>query len=276
MTRWIGRHPVAAFLIMVYAITTATSLSPVLTRRDLLPYGQAPYDLLAHVVGTATAAFIVTAAYGGGAGVRDLVRRCLQWRVGVGWYLLALLGPTLLTLVLAAVLDGSVLNALSDNWPQLLTVVLPSLAFAFLLSNFSEEIGWTGFLFNHVQDRHRPMQAAALVAVPFALAHLPGFIVEGGSVVDGLVILGVLFIPQVASRILAAWFYNKTFHSVIIVGLFHSSYNVTTQSAFSDAFLPVGDDVQFLLLLAVPIVSAVIVAALTRGRLGQRREVEHG
>jgi uncharacterized protein len=276
VTRWIGRHPVAAFLILVYVITTATSLSPVLTRRDLLPYGQAPYDLLAHVVGTAIPAFIVTAAYGGGAGVRDLLRRCFQWRVGVGWYLLALVGPTLLTLGLAYAMEGSVVNALSGNWSELLTVVLPSLAFAFLLSNFSEEIGWTGFLFNRVQDRHRPMRAAVLVAFPFALAHLPGFIVEAGSVVDGLVFLGVLFIPQVASRVLAAWFYNKTFQSVAIVGLFHSSYNVTTQSAFSDAFLPVGDDVQFLLLLAVPIVPAILVAAFTRGRLGQGRVVEQG
>lgn len=276
MRRWIGRHPVAAFLIMVYVITTATSLSPALTRRDLLPYGQAPYDLLTHVVGTAIPAFIVTAAYGGGAGVRDLVRRCLRWRVGVGWYLLALLGPALLTLVLAAALEGSVVNALGDNWPQLLTVVLPSLAFAFLLSNFFEEIGWTGFLFNYFQDHHRPMRAAVLVAVPFALAHIPGFIVEGGSVVDGLVILGVLFVPQVASRVLIAWFYNKTFRSVLIVGLTHSAYNVTTQSEFSDAFLPVGDDVQFLLLLAIPIVPAVLVAALTRGRLGLGRELKNG
>ncbi|MGH8959538.1 MAG: CPBP family intramembrane glutamic endopeptidase [Acidimicrobiia bacterium] len=276
MTRWIGRHPVAAFLIMVYVITTATSLSPALTRRDLLPYGQAPYDLLAHLVGTAIPAFIVTAAYGGAAGVRDLVGRCLRWRVGVGWYLLALFGPAFLTLGLAAALEGSVLNALGDNWLQLLSVALPSLAFAFVFSNFFEEIGWTGFLFNHVQGRYPPMRAAALVAVPFALAHVPGFIVEGGSLVDGLVILGVLFIPQVASRVLAAWFYNKALQSVFIVGLFHSAYNVTTQGEFTDAFLPVGDDVQFLLLLAVPIVPAVLVAAFTRGRLGQDRKIAHG
>jgi hypothetical protein len=88
---WIARHPVASFLIMAYVVTVATALSPALTRRDVLPYEHAPYDLLAHVLGSAVPAFIVTSAARGKAGVRGLVRRCLRWRVGIGWYLLALL-----------------------------------------------------------------------------------------------------------------------------------------------------------------------------------------
>lgn len=256
---------------MVYVVTAATSLSPALTRRDLLPYGQAPYDLIAHFVGTAVPAFIVTAAVGGRAAVSDLLRRCLRWKVGIHWYLFALLAPTVLTLLLAFALEGApVLAKLADNWPKMLTLVLPSLAFAFLLSNFFEEVGWTGFLFDRLQGRYRPLQAAAIVAVPFAVAHIPGFIVEGGSVVDGLVIFGVLFVPQVASRLLAGWFYNKSYLSVLIVGLFHSAYNVTTQSEFSNAFLPIPEDVQFLILLAVPIVPALLVAVLTKGRLGHQ------
>lgn len=267
----ISKHPVAAFLIMVYLVNVATALSPALTRRDLLPYSHAPYDLLAHIVGIAFPAFIVTAAMRGTAGVREFVQRCLRWRVGIRWYLIAILGPTVLTLLLATALAGTApLTAVAENWPKFFTLVLPSLAFAFVLSNFYEEIGWTGFLFDRVQDRYQPLKAAAIVSVPFALAHIPGFIVEGGSLVDGLVILGVLFIPQLASRVIVAWLYNNTNRSVLIVGLFHSAYNVTTQAEFSDAFLPVTDEIQFLILVAVPIIPAILIAVLTRGRLSYR------
>jgi membrane protease YdiL (CAAX protease family) len=272
--QWIARHPVAAFLIMAYVVTVATALSPALTRRDLLPYDHAPYDLLAHIVGSAVPAFIVTAALRGSAGVREFFHRCLRWRVGIRWYLLAVLAPTSITLLLATALAGTApLTAVAEDWPTFFTLILPSLAFAFVLSNFYEEIGWTGFLLDRVQDRYRPMKAAAIVSVPFALAHIPGFIVEGGSVVDGLVILGVLFIPQLASRIIAAWFYNNTNRSVLIVGLFHSAYNVTTQAEFSGAFLPVSDDIRFLILVAVPIIPAILIAVLTRGRLSYRPQV---
>lgn len=95
-------------------------------------------------------------------------------------------------------------------------------------------------MLDRIQDRHAPMKAAAIVSVPFALGHLPGFIVEGGSVVEGLVFLGVLFLPQFASRIIVAWLYNNSHRSVLLIGLFHSAYNATTHSEFSEAFLPVG------------------------------------
>jgi hypothetical protein len=49
--RWVVRHPVAAFLVMVYGVNIAVALPSNLTRRDLLPFGFAPYDLLGHIVG---------------------------------------------------------------------------------------------------------------------------------------------------------------------------------------------------------------------------------
>lgn len=54
----------------------------------------------------------------------------------------------------------------------------------------------------------------------------------------------------------------------MIVGLFHAAYNATTQSRYRENFLPVGDDIQLLLYLAVPILPAILIAILTRGRLG--------
>ena len=46
---------------MAYTVTGVTALFPKLTRRDLLPYGQAPYELLGHSLGSAVPAFVVVA-----------------------------------------------------------------------------------------------------------------------------------------------------------------------------------------------------------------------
>jgi membrane protease YdiL (CAAX protease family) len=266
----LARHPVAAFLIMVYGVTVITALPPALTRRDLLPFGQAPYDWLAHIVGSALAAFLVMAALHGRAGVRDLARRSLRWRVGVRWYLLALFGmPVASVLVASALLGATPLGALLEGWPVLVTVVLPHLMLA-IPSNLAEEIGWTGFLLARLQDRHGPLKAAAIVTVPFALFHLPGFFVESGSAVGALVLLAVLAIPHLASRVIVTWLYNSTSQSVLLVGLFHAAFNTTTQD-FARRFIPAPVEAQFLILNGIVIFGALLIAVFTRGRLSYRR-----
>jgi hypothetical protein len=79
---------------MVYAIAWNVFLPVVLQARGLLAL---PVDLteglafdvvvaMASILGVALPAFLVTAATRGGAGVRDLLSRCLRWRVGIVWY----------------------------------------------------------------------------------------------------------------------------------------------------------------------------------------------
>src|SRR5215216_6206491 len=99
LRRLVAQHPVAAFLVMVYAVNIAVALVPVLTRRDILPFDLAPYDSLGHIFGVALPAFIVVATMHGRDGVRDLARRSLRWRTGVRWYLIALLGVPVATVL---------------------------------------------------------------------------------------------------------------------------------------------------------------------------------
>ncbi|MGQ0848209.1 MAG: CPBP family intramembrane glutamic endopeptidase [Actinomycetota bacterium] len=263
----------AAFLIMVYGVNVAVALPPALTRRDLLPFGQAPYDWLGHILGSALPAFLVMAAVHGRAGVRDLARRSLRWRVGVRWYVLALLGmPVATVLVASALLGAAPLNALLEEWASLFTVILPQLLLLIVFSNLYEEIGWTGFLFARLQHRYGPLKASVVVTVPFALFDLPGFIVESGSVTLALALLGLFVIPHLCSRVIVAWLYNNTNHSVLLVGLFHSAFNATTQE-FARRFIPAPVEVQFLILNGILIGAAVLIAVLTRGRLSYTRAV---
>ncbi len=102
----VARHPATAFLVMAFGFGWS-SLIPILLSEN--GFGILPIELpltvvqaLATVLGLALPAFLVTAATGGKAGVRDLLRRCFRWRVGVYWYLIALFG-LLVAVLLAAI-----------------------------------------------------------------------------------------------------------------------------------------------------------------------------
>jgi uncharacterized protein len=264
----VARRPVAAFLVMVYTVNTAVAVVPVLTRRDLLPFGLAPYDSLGHIFGVALPAFIVVAAMHGRDGVRDLAQRTLRWRVGVRWYLIALLVVPVAAVLCASALFGlAPLSALVEKWELLLTVVVPKLVLLILFFNLAEEVGWTGFLQARLQERRGPLKASLIVTVPFALFHLPGWMVEFGFSLAqlhlALAVTAAFGISQLFGRVVVMWLYNNTGYSVLLVGMFHSSFNVTTSTFAS--FIP--REMGFLLAVGVVTVAAVLIVVFTRGRL---------
>src|SRR5689334_21745577 len=123
----VSRHPVAAFLAMVFAVNIVVACVPVLTRPDVLPVVYMPlYSILGPIFGVALPALLVVAATGGRAGVGELASRCLRWRVGVRWYLVAVLSVPIATLLCATVVfGGDLLDVLASRWTQLFTSVLP-------------------------------------------------------------------------------------------------------------------------------------------------------
>jgi hypothetical protein len=83
LRRLVARHPVAAFLSMAYAVTVTLAVVELRTQADIrLPLNLPLSGALDHLCGVALPAFLVMAALHGRAGVRDLARRSLRWRVG--------------------------------------------------------------------------------------------------------------------------------------------------------------------------------------------------
>jgi uncharacterized protein len=201
---WIIRHPIATFLVLVYATTTALVFVPqALTEPGLLPGGATPHVALENVLGSAVPAFIVTALISGKAGVRDLARRSFRWRVPLRWYAISLLVPAMVLLVFVTIIYGlAPLHALGQNWRLLFTSFLAGLAVMVVLNNVAEEIGWTGFVFARLHDRHGPLRAALATTVFFWLYHVPSFYVETRSWVTTAV----------------GWLYNGAGSSVLIAG----------------------------------------------------------
>jgi DNA mismatch endonuclease, patch repair protein len=139
-------------------------------------------------------------------------------------------------------------------------------------TRLAEEVGWTGFLQARLQERHGPLKASLIVTVPFALFQLPGWMVEFEQGLSqfhlALLLTGVFGISQLFGRVIIMWLYNNTHYSVLLVGMFHSSFNVTT-SAFGP-FIP--RDMNFLIAAGAVAVAAVLIVVFTRGRLSYESE----
>jgi len=267
LRRLIARHPVTAFLVMVYTVTIAFALLRILGGIGVS--SDPPlWASLEHLLACAVPAFLVVAALHGRAGVRDLARRSFRWRVGIRWYLIALLGLPIATVVCATAIFGlAPLHTLAAKWPLLLVVVVPDLVMRMVLFNFIEEIGWTGFLQDRLQVQYGPLKACLLVEIPFALFHVPEVLVDtGGQFPFVLVVLVAFTIAQLVGRFVIMWLYNNTNRSVLLVGLFHSTYN-TSVNRFAPAFIPGPAESGFLIVSGLVAVAAVLLVVFTRGRL---------
>src|SRR5688572_7013893 len=105
--------------------------------------------------------------------------------------------------------------------------------------------------------------------------HLPALLSDtGGELRLALFLLGVFAIAQLFGRIVMLWLYNNTGRSVLLVGLFHATYNTTTNRV-PPAFFPGLPEDGFLIVSGVVAVAAVLLVVVTKGRLGYQA-VEQG
>lgn len=268
-TRWtptglVARRPVVAFLVMGYTLGWTIMLAAFQLGLSLRLLSS-----LSMIFGLALSAFLVTAATAGKPGVRDLLSRCFRWRVSIRWYLLALLGLLVGTLLLASMFVGlAPLQALVEKWPLFFTMFLPEIVIAFLLINLWEEIGWTGFMQHTLQERHGPLLASLMVAPAFALFHLMINLLEQ-PLIFAFVFVAVQAVIGIFLRVVIMWLYNGAGRSVLIVGLFHSAFNSASSSGglrYTGELIS-GPAAQWVALVVLAVI-AVVVAVLTRGRLG--------
>ena len=197
LMRLVARRPVLAFLLMAYAI--AWALQFVAFQFGLsFRLGTS----ISVIFGLALPALLVTAAISGKAGVLDLLGRVFRWRVGVRWYLIALLGLPVATLLVASAFLGLVpLQALVEKWPLLFTIFVPEILMAVVLIQIFEETAWTGFVQDTLQERHRPLLASIMVAPAFALFHLMTNLLEAPQILLALFQLAVQAIVSIFLRV---------------------------------------------------------------------------
>lgn len=212
----------------------------------------------------AIAAILVTAVLAGRAGVKDLFRRFLVWRVGIQWYLVGIF------LLAGVILGGIGLHVLFGGAMPTMPVAGASVGlilFAFTATVIvgalvnTEEIAWRGFALPRLQSRYGALTAALLIAIPESLFHLPHFW-NLDSIFYQNVGLFWFTAFTIAIVFIYTYLFNKTHGSLLIVTILHASQNAWANLLSDNTLRPF----QFTVALMWMIALALIFA--TKGRLG--------
>jgi membrane protease YdiL (CAAX protease family) len=228
------------------------------------------------LAGPTLAAFIMTATTEGRTGVRRLLGRFVLWRVGIKWYLFALLGVPLIMVLGTMVYSMDLPNLGALGGPSYLLSYLATFALVIVLGGpLFEEPGWRGFALPRMERLHGPLLASLILGVLWALWHLPEFLVpswaasSGGGGVLGITLFTL---TALTFTIVITWVFNNTRASLLLAILVHAS--IDTFSITLGAIFPArAVSSAFPLLIGFGVVALVLIV-LTRGRLDYGRLAE--
>jgi uncharacterized protein len=253
-----ARRSLVTFLLLAFVITWAVWVPRALTSHGLLEVGWADTVGSFWSHGPLLAAFVAALLTGGRAAVRTWGARLIRWRVGYLPYAVALLGPAVFWLVVAAV---AVL--LGHPWasmqPRMLhdgpAVGLAVLGVLVLTDGLGEEAGWRGFALPALLECVRPLPASLFLGVVWAVWHLP-LILTSGSALDGSPFLfQLLDLP--ATAVLYTWLFLRSRGSALPAVLLHA-----TNSAWTAVAVPLGTPSQLAVALAAKWLLVVGVVAV--------------
>jgi membrane protease YdiL (CAAX protease family) len=169
------------------------------------------------ILGPAIAGICMTAVTGGKTGVRALFAKMGRARVGIRWYLLALLIPCVLILLSLILLKSWVSPVYTPNFfPIGLLFGIPAGLF--------EEIGWTGFAFPELRKKYSFIKSGLILGGFWVLWHLPVIDFLGAASPHGKYIwlfFLAFALAMSAMRMIISWIYIRT-GSVLLAQFQHA------------------------------------------------------
>jgi uncharacterized protein len=281
----LARHPLVSFFVIAFAGAWLVELPVVLSRTGtgLLPYTLPPVVVVLAIAGATftgptVSAFVMVRVTEGREGPKRLLRRYVQWRVKLRWYLFVLLVIPASEVLGAIVLPG----VLASYQPVTLGLVLGyPLAFVSTLvlgGPLGEEPGWRGFALPRLQVACGPLGGSVVLGVLWALWHLPLF--WSGVWTPPSVANIVMFIVMITLlTVVMTWVFNNAGGSLLITMLMHASFNTFANKVVAPLFpARLLNDYGLLPELVGFGAVAIVVVAATRGRLsydhGRRRSQE--
>jgi membrane protease YdiL (CAAX protease family) len=276
----VRRCPLSSYFVIAYAGTWLAWAFFVLSRdgSGLLPFHSPSSFLVLIGIGTfsgpTVSAFVVTAVSEGREGVVRLLRRIVQWRVGIAWYVFTFIGlPAIETLGTIAI-PGVLASATSIDWlPELMSAAVFFVYPGLLAGPLGEEIGWRGFALPRLQRLQGPVKASLILGVLRAFWHAPIWF-SGQWSTPSVPNIAVYVFWIVAVTFIFTWVFNNSQGSVFMAILLHGTMDVFP-NAFLLSHLP-GDaemtssgvlSMYWRLALGFG-VFALLLVVCTRGRLG--------
>jgi uncharacterized protein len=252
----VKRHPLVAFLVLTFVLSWWPWL---LFNQGLMPVPIATF-------GPFLAALVVLALTEGKAGILGLLRRMVRWRVGLRWWVLAILLPAsmsgLATVLNVAFGAEAPTAAELSRW----TAIPGYFAIVLLVPGFAgawEEPGWRGYALPRLQARWSALVSGLALAVVITFWHLP-------LMATGEIPLGeVLAIPPAV--LVLNWLFNQAQGSVLILMVCHAANNAISGRYFYPMFEGADVDRQPWMLAITWGVMAVVLLAVGGPRDMSRR-----
>lgn len=211
--------PLLKFFLLSYAVMWVCFITVAVAVPARSPLGG--MLLLLGTFAPSLAAVWLTASSEGGAGVRSLLGRILQWRVAAKWYVLAA-GFTVAVKLTAALLHRVATGA----WPRFGVEPLYLIPVAIAFSTpfqAGEEVGWRGYALPRLTERFGLAGASVLLGVIWGCWHLPQFFIREADTYRQSF---PVFVLQLAAMSVAlAWLYAKTNGSLLLPMLMHAAMN---------------------------------------------------
>jgi membrane protease YdiL (CAAX protease family) len=201
------------YFVLAFAITWGLQLPALLAHEGVIDGPPERFMALVGLGGFGPMAAAMIAARVEGTGVRALFRPLATWRVGVQWYLAALLLPGGI-FVLAALAWNTLGHHAEPLWylPDNPAYLLAAIVFP-----FGEEVGWRGFALPRLTRKVGPLGASGIIGVVWTFWHVPMLTLQGAPAQ-----LYVAFVPlMVGGSILFTWIYGHTRGSLLLAVLAH-------------------------------------------------------
>ena len=209
------------FFLLVFVLAVPFLVIGAVTGIQLLP-GLPVAALMA--VCPATAALILAYRDDGTASAKALLKRAFDYRRirGKIWYApVLLLMPGVMALSFGVMRwSGTLIPA-----PQIAVVPTLILCVVFFTGAVAEELGWSGYVIDPIQNRCGALWGSLLVGSVWAVFHYAALLQDHRSVVW----IAWWSLWTVALRVIIVWLYNNTGKSVFAAALFHTTINVSWQ-----------------------------------------------
>ena len=221
VTRWIGGHPIAGFLLLTFGFSYVIGFPALIAYSAWAP-PQPPVlrmyiSRVLVVYGPGVAAILLSLLAQGLPGAIDLVSRLVPRRSDVPWAVAILLVGAVssgLALTLSGVPFVQLTGAMRSSGVLFLTHFLLQI----LIVSIGEELGWRGWLLPRLLERQTRLRASLLVATAWGLWHGP--LLLSGAQPTALFLLAVLGLS-----FLYTWIWTHAGERLFLVVLAHATVN---------------------------------------------------
>lgn len=185
-----------------------------------------PTDVLIYIggFGPFVGAFSLTYLNEGKEGVKKLLKRGWDYKIGKKWFLVIfLLWPAITgnAFLMAIFTEGKTPTLLYLSQPWLIFLLFIVI---YLTTGLAEEFGWRGFAIDRLQAKWNALVSSIIIGVIWGFWHMPIYIFQG------IFFFLVIYVPMVILfSILFTWLYNNTDGNIFGAILFHTMINLTAQ-----------------------------------------------